>query len=290
MGLFKFRSHKLTFLCHLLNLIHLVKGPGPLPDRDQEVYLRNNDQPKCGLLIDTNDKKSRSRIINGQPSALIYPWMARVVAKRNRKVEATNNPNQFLKIEATLTSTGSFITKTVLLTCGHCICDGPYDSGTLVACKLDSSGNEENQNWQQNHISILLDPIPTLSSSTPKWDPRVGAFLYKYEPTPTHFSKNGDIGCVILSKDILQATFTPVITSAIVPICLPVSTSFPVKKIKVKTTGWGKRYDEVKTNINYRTSCQTTETVEKQSSQFLPCKDQILNGRRFCSQWPKEFF
>ena len=129
----------------LWNLFYLSNYVGCSIDKDQDNFLKNKKDPflkKCGAVERYQNLEVPSRIINSETVEYLYPWMAYVLHYRMQKV----NINGYKTRSKVLgTCTGIFVTETVLLTNGHCICDAPSDPAMIHQCK---------DNFRYNDTSI----------------------------------------------------------------------------------------------------------------------------------------
>ena len=158
---------------------YLVQGG---VDVEQDKYLRENFKIECGVQPSLKQSSStKGRIINGESTDSIYPWMTRIWRKSNGRWAS---------------STGSIITNNAVLTCGHCICE----PGCLPDFK-DPQGKPRAKNQNQRdkneiHISVGSSTSGKAPTSLTHED-HIFAYLHKYEKAEDQrfFSNNGDIGC-----------------------------------------------------------------------------------------------
>ena len=269
-----------------------------LIDKEQVEYLelknqQQNQNIQCGVKPAISS--STARILNGESSKQVYPWMASILAK----IAVAPQHQEEKGKDVIVASGGVIISNTAILTCGHCLCVQKVrpadDKGyfLLETCLPDPNVASDdkvsgtNQNRKKiNEINIVLGK-PKLDFEEQKkdfkYDKKIRAFLYKYEPPDVYdetfhtFSRNGDIG-IVIKKDGFSLQ-----PGKVVPICLPAPDVFDNKNgFDVTLAGWGLRYEDVKdeeggTNEVLTSSCLTNEARLHPLSNpferptFIPC-------------------
>ena len=226
---------------------------------------------------------ARARIINGESvSGREYPFLAQVHLK-----VCDGKKNTWYA------SGGSIVTKSIILTCGHCVCIGPNtkDAARFVTCPIDDKFIITFDNKPRNQNQKGKNEV-YYSIGTQKFDYRsathssdIYAYLFKYEPfdepgdqNQILFSKNGDIAAI---KDVTM----DLIGYKATHITLPTFNAFLGNDGKdVKIAGRGPRYDEYVDNEHNPPrslpSCITNGGLVKnrqmpanQHNIFIPCKD-----------------
>ena len=121
-----------------------------------------------------------SRIINAKEEIVTnakYPWLAQVYRKVFKKKKG-KNPEW-------TTDGGVIVTTTMILTCGSCVCDEPYDftkkkfidvdkwikkGKPNYFCNLDSEEGPRNQNKKdENEVYYSIGTQPLLTEETALW-------------------------------------------------------------------------------------------------------------------------
>ena len=269
-------------------------------------YIKCGPNNHCGCGKKINDKKFHSfhdnaRIINAKPSMdHKYPWMAQV----QRYALQLNGQGAFTDSFGG----GAIISFNSILTAGHNICvnDMNREKGQdaeLTTCPIKNPSMRpqewdivRNSNLNNNHNNKLTFRVGTNIAEpeiTPHFNDKVAAYLYNYEPHNFVFSRNGDIGLLLVDGGI------PGITQPTAsPICEPTLQNFG-EKIEVNFAGWGHQYTQVYSSNMVdvtKTSCQTNEANIPDFSQlssspsfderfqFWDCQIQKA-PKKFCNNW-----
>ena len=155
----------------------------------------------CGVQTTIKSNKAAGRIINAEPSEEYYPWMV-LIQKRGKYEERFDTENEkFGKSD----STGTILTKSTVITCGHCICENEEPSATQkysITCPKTPKEKDDNLNKKEiNEIYITVGKHKVdRSKINGKFDDNLKVYFYnyeKYDQQPKVVSKNGDIAIVI---------------------------------------------------------------------------------------------
>ena len=219
-----------------------------------------------GITLGTRKSPSQARIINGKSvSGAKFPFLAQVYQKVNDG-----------KTEQWYRTVGSIVTNSVILTCGHCVCDDSRNS-KFVTCQPDVKLKKTNQNQKGMNEIYYSIGFQKFDRNTASYLSNIKVYLFRYDPPDdkTSFSKNGDIAAI---KDDLGLK---IIDYKATKISLP--TSFGAETfgnedgIDVKIAGRGARFKEFGSILS--TSCTTNEGLAKSrllppnvQQIFLPCK------------------
>ena len=272
------------------------------------------DHCGCGKRIKDDEFYSshgNARVINAKPSTRhYYPWMAQI---QRRTLYLLGSG------WATMRGGGVIISRNSILTAGHVICVNdrnqkiPNSPNVLyITCPIRTPEMTSEQwnlvrnlnlneirNRQWNKLAFLVGTRIFAHDITPDTNDKVAAYLYNYEPDSDIFSRNGDIGILVVDGGI-PGISEPTIS----PICLPDTQNFP-DKVEVNFASWGNHYHKVDVNgvdasgnpvVGRATSCQTNDARTHDFSQilsspsfderfqFLDCKLQNA-PKKFCDNW-----
>ena len=266
-------------------------------DQEHLTFLKKEENSlDCGTLTEASEVQGR--VINGRPVEHRYPWLFNVFHSRDRWDQTHSTTGR--KITG---SVGSLITRTAVVTCGHCICDSADEPETVYACeRYNPSSREKNYNVPRNHQDLEKphgNEIMAMFSNNRghdlspayfdhNYDRKLRAYVYMYQNVSGWrvFSANGDAGIIFLPEYAIGDN------PRARPICLPHPTLLKrKKKLKVKVAGPGNRYDE--TGITWKTtntSCITNNAMKKNTNSpqiqhaFLPCKkyDTLNPDHTYC--------
>ena len=266
-------------------------------DKDQYEYLKQKYDIECGASSNSYESPT-SRIINGLPSKETYPWFADVI------VFFAYDPkcNPMKQFTDGLRCGGAIISDKVILTAGHCVCNGIMHPKDIQSCPLletcvegKTDQNEKlievNQNregFNELHIRVGERAFDAAEwrRKRPEFDPNIEGYVYKYSRPNSYddmfhtFSENGDIGIVIKRDGLSLAKGR----KNIVPICLPSPEAFTKKNgFEVKLASRGLRYKTPEYDEDTMTvvsSCLTNEGTTTPKRNFAPCK--LLPDDTYC--------
>ena len=240
-----------------------------------------------GLSLGIRKIPSQARIINGESiNGAKYPFLAQVHLKVNDG-----------KTEEWYDSGGSIVTNSIILTCGHCVCQGPEKGNQkqFVTCRRTKRDRKLNQNQKGTNEVYYSIGTQVFDEATATHLSKIKVYLFKNElfDNPDdlkYFSKNGDIAVI---KDATMGVSKYKAGLIGLPTSFGVETFGDQNGLYVKIAGRGDRYVEWESKIitppRILTSCTTNEGGIY-GKRFLPCKD--FHGpppnKEFCASIPDD--